>query len=516
MGHLQTPGRSAVKASHRWMSRTALTAIGVSIALMAAVGILGPSAVVVTFPAAPPLPPWYFHTHPSASVVAAVLWLAILLGVGGLGLGLAAVRRGWRPYPQRLIIGSVLAVMALLAIPPTGSADMLLYVVSGRIAVLGHSPYVMTPGQLKSLGDPVGAVAGDIHPKDPTRYGPAAIAPEAMASELAGTSVARTIFWLKFWNGLAYLALVFLLDRAVRSDPARRLRAHLMWSLNPLMLWEVIAGGHNDVLCAALGTCALLALRGAGSLRALAAGVMLGLATAVKAPFALFGGGLVWASRRSPPVLGMLALGAGAVLVPSYLLAGRDAISATMGTAPVGYTPWFAFARLFGLSDASFDTVGLLGFAVLAVLLLWRLPAGPLDLPAVRVALALTLAWLITSPQQRPWYFAMVFPLLALVPASRLDWIVIIDAAVEAGAELPRLFRTSGLSPAWLGSLARIGYAGMAPVVLAACCAVVLWLCVTDSWRPLDSVSGMPERFSPRVTQGLHRRSRAGTRRMIS
>jgi hypothetical protein len=150
------------------------------------------------------------------------------------------------------------------------------------------------------------------------------------------------------------------------------------------------------------------------------------------------------------------------------------------------------------------------------MVLLWRLPAGPLDFPAVRVALALTLAWLITSPQQHPWYFAMVFPLLAVVPASRLDWIVIIDAAVEAGAGLPRLFRTSGLSPAWLGSLARIGYSGMAPVVLAVCCAVTLWLCLTNSWRPLDSVSGMPEPFSPRVARRLHRRSRAGTRRMIS
>ena len=158
----------------------------------------------------------------------------------------------------------------------------------------------------------------------------------------------------------------------------------------------------------------------------------------------------------------------------------------------------------------------MLGFAVLAMVLLWRLPAGLPDFPAVRVALALTLAWLITSPQQRPWYFAMVFPLLAVFPASRLDWIVIIDAAVEAGAELPRLFRTSRLSPAWLGSLARNGYAGMAPVVLDVCCAVMLWLCVTDRWRPLESQSGMHEPFSPGVAQGLHRRSRAGTRRTIS
>ena len=119
--------------------------------------------------------------------------------------------------------------------------------------MLGHSPYVMTPGQLKSSGDPIGAVAGYDHSNDPTRYGPAATVLETATSELAGTSVARTIFWLKLWNGLAYLTLVLILDGLVRSNAAQRVRAHLIWSLNPLILWEVMAGGHNDVLGAVLG-----------------------------------------------------------------------------------------------------------------------------------------------------------------------------------------------------------------------------------------------------------------------
>jgi hypothetical protein len=488
MSHVRVPKGSAVKASHRWMSRTALTAVGMSIALMATVGIQGPSAVVVTFPAAPPLPPWYFHMHPSATEVSAVLWLAVLLGAGGLGLGLTAVRIGWRPHPRRLIIGSVLALMILLVIPPTGSADMMLYVVSGRITVLGHSPYIMTPQQLKSSGDPVGAIAVDSYPNDPTRYGPLATGLEAAASELAGTSVARAVFWLKVWNGLSYLVLVFLLDRVTRSDAAQRARVHLMWSLNPFMLWEVIAGGHNDVLAAALGVCALLALRGTGSLRAALAGTMLGFAAATKAQFVLFGTGLAWASRRSPQALGMLILGAGAVLVPSYLLVGRGAVSAAIGVAgdaPVGYTPWFAFARLAGLADTRIDALGLLGFAILVVVLLWRLPAGSPDFPAVRVALAFSLAWLIASPQERAWYFAMVFPLLAVIPASRLDWIVIVDGAAGAGAELPRLFGASRVSPAWAGSLVKVCYDGMVPVVLAVCCGALLWLCATNGWKPV-------------------------------
>jgi hypothetical protein len=50
-----------------------------------------------------------------------------------------------------------------------------------------------------------------------------------------------------------------LLD-PLRADPGRRLRAHLLWTLNPLLLWDVVAAGHLDVLAAAAGLLGLLAL----------------------------------------------------------------------------------------------------------------------------------------------------------------------------------------------------------------------------------------------------------------
>src|SRR6202044_3744368 len=119
------------------------------------------------------------------------------------------------------------------------------------------------------------------------------------ASDLAGASAARTIFWLKAWNAVAYLMLVLALDRLLHLDAARRVRAHLLWSLNPLMLWAVMAGGHVDGLAVGVGAAALFAMRRVDSRRALLAGVLLGLAAAIKAPFALFGAGLAWAARQS-------------------------------------------------------------------------------------------------------------------------------------------------------------------------------------------------------------------------
>ena len=43
-----------------------------------------------------------------------------------------------------------------------------------------------------------------------------------------------------------------------RADRASRVRAHLLWTVNPLMIWSLIAAGHLDVLAAAVGVAGLL------------------------------------------------------------------------------------------------------------------------------------------------------------------------------------------------------------------------------------------------------------------
>lgn len=84
-----------------------------------------------------------------------------------------------------------------------------------------------------------------------------------------------------------------MLDRLVRSDGARRVRVHLLWSLNPLMLFFLMADGHNDALAAALGALALLTFRSMNPRRAWLAGALLICAMAVKVSHALYGLSLV-------------------------------------------------------------------------------------------------------------------------------------------------------------------------------------------------------------------------------
>ena len=85
---------------------------------------------------------------------------------GGLALALLAARRGWRPAARRMIFGSVVAVIALMLIPPVDNGDPLYYAAYGRLAVLGHSPYVPKPLQWIPAADPV-RLAVPIREDDP-------------------------------------------------------------------------------------------------------------------------------------------------------------------------------------------------------------------------------------------------------------------------------------------------------------------------------------------------------------
>jgi hypothetical protein len=365
--------------SVRWLARAAVAALCASIVAIMAVGLLGPSAAVVRFPSAAPWPPYFWHAGPSDVVISLIIWAAVLLGGSGVVAGLLATRRGWRPRPRRLLIGSAVAVIAMLLMPPIGSTDVLDYAAYGRIAALGHSPYVMTPAQLRSSGDPVGLAAPHTWQHNP--YGPIATVTERAASQLAGDSAARTVFWIKIWNALAYLSVALALDRLLRSDAALRVRAHLLWSVNPLMLFAVIEAGHVDGLGVGAGLAGLLAMRRVDAVHGLLAGALVGVAVAVKAPFALFGGGLCWAARRSPLTLAALALGAAAVLVPSYLLAGPGAVSAVTNAAHGAvdlYQPWQLLSRMLHWHPVSprTDAVALVASLLLGVVLLWRFRAA--------------------------------------------------------------------------------------------------------------------------------------------
>jgi hypothetical protein len=459
--------------------------IGGAILIMVGASFIRQDWMYPTLPVPRVGPPFELHQDIPGRPVVAALWVAALLAVVGLIAGLVAVRRGGRVPMRVVLIGAALAVLALMVLPPAGSTDALDYAAYGRLAVLGHNPYVVTPVYLR-ITDPV---FGNSVPASwqgaPSVYGPAATAEQYLAARLGGASIARIVFWLKLWNALAFGAVAFVLDRVLRRNPAARLRGHLLWTVNPLLLWDLIAAGHVDVVAAAAGFIGLLAVgrQPAGVQprlwRAAAAGALIGLAADIKIDFILFGFGLAWALRRSIPALLVAAAGGLAVLVPTYAWLGMPAFRALF--ARRNQTSEDSFYLFAHLTNWKYLVVlALVLFIGMAVLLLRRMPPGDPLRPAIRPALAISLAWLVIWPYQLPWYDAMIICVVALYPASRLDWLVLFRLGAATLANMPG--NPFGVSGGKLRAFDVFLVHGLTPTVLLACAIAIVWFAISGRW----------------------------------
>ncbi len=477
----QPPARPPV----RLLGWVAGGGIGGAILIMIGASFIRQDWMYPTVPVPSVGPPFELHVHISGRPVVAALWAAALLALVGVIAGLVAVRRGGRVPMRVVLIGAALAVLALMLLPPAGSTDALDYAAYGRLAVLGHNPYAATPVYLR-ITDPVfGHSVPASWQGAPSVYGPAATAEQYLAAKLGGDSIARIVFWLKMWNALAYGVVAFVLDRVLRRDAAARLRGHLLWTVNPLLLWDLIAAGHVDVVAAAAGLIGLLAVgrQTAGVQprlwRAATAGALIGLATDIKIDFALFGIGLAWALRRSVPALLVAAAGAIAVLVPTYAWLGLPAFRALF--ARRNQTSEDSFYLFTHLTTSKYLVVlAIVLFACLAVLLLRRMPPGDPLRPAIRPAVAIALAWLVIWPYQLPWYDGLIFCVIALYPASRLDWIVLARLCAATLANMPG--NPFGVSGGKLRAFDVFLVHGLTPTVLLVCALALVWLCVSGRW----------------------------------
>jgi hypothetical protein len=462
--------------------RPALAALAVSAAALLVTAVLGPSAAVEPLPGHPP---FGWHAHPPAGAVTALLALAVVAGSYGVGGCLSALRRGWAPDARRLLLGGAVAAVAFGVLAPIGSSDPGSYAAYGRLAATGHDPYVTPPSALTgSYRD----IAEDPWRTTTSVYGPVATAEQRFFAQISGNdpdAPAHTVFLLDLTNSVAFVASALLLHRLSAGQAGRR-RAAVLFSANPLVLFEGVAGAHIDVLLTFLlvGAVAMLASRRRPQwLLAFAAGVLGGAAAGVKASAALAGAGFAWATGRerhgSTPRLVALALGAAAVLVPGYLLAGGHAFDQLRHASSfVSFAdPWrivtHPLEALLGhdTARAVIRAAAWVAFAVFVVLLNRGLPgrrqagqwAGEHGVGAARAALVMMLAWLLTAPYVLPWYAIAPFALLALVPASGFDRLLIFWTAVLGLAYLPG--RQIGL-PDWLHGTVDVWKSGIAPVLL--------------------------------------------------
>lgn len=504
-------------AAVRPLTWAAAACIGLSLAIMLVVSFNGPSVTTSPYIGHDGVfPPWWHSLHLRSSVTLLSLWVAAALGTAGVIGGLVAIARGARPSAKIMVIIALLLTAAFTVLPAAGSTDAVSYAIDGAMAAAGHSPYVMTPASYIKIGGTIAKYGSPTWQTALSDYGPLATWSEWLAVKLSAGSVAPLHLgkgsiapitaWLKLWTGLSFAAVVLLLDWLLRGDSALRRRAHLLWSLNPLILWETVASGHIDGLAIAFGLAGigLLWTRRPGTSeetaltvgRAALAGLLIGAAIAVKIPFAVYGLAAAWMLRRDLKNLAAAVAGALVALIPSYAIAGKAAI--TVLFARGNQVTWdnlyqFAWRRPFDINPmnapADLTDVAAVLMLGLAVLLLWKLPRATPQWPAVPVALSLSLAWIFLWPFQRPWYDVMIIGLLALYPASRVDWIVLVRlgfgavtymAAITLSVhqELGRLQYFEG---DWITSTVRL----LSVVAL-------VWLCITGRWAYRSGTTDTP------------------------
>lgn len=428
--------------------------------------------------------------HGSALVWAGVI--AVLLATGGF---LLMLREAWRGAVsvRTVVILAVAANAIVLTLPLLFSRDVYSYIAYGNIAGLHHAnPYVQTPADF-----PLDAVAALVGPKwfsTPAVYGPlftgyASIVVRTVHALSAQVEVFR---WAAAVAALGTVAVIATTVR--RAWPTRTAFAVAAFGLNPVVLFQTVASGHNDLMVA-------LALAGAFALvrarRDLLAVAVLALGTLVKAttalPLLLL---LVWCVARAPAgrrlrtllTRGGLAAAIGVVFaVPFFQL--HDP---TLGMFELaGHEGWLAPSRFFrrlldGLSGDTLGVVARLGFAALlvsAVVLLCRIVWRQASRADAREdpVLELGAAWawsllllMMLGPVLLPWYVVWALPLVWLLPGVPRS----VFLAASVALALSQWTAEPGRFPAAYDLNVLVGHFVITPVVIG----LLAWLLI-DGWR---------------------------------
>jgi hypothetical protein len=479
-----------------------------TLAIAGFVVAVGATALVASVPGSPLHP----VLPPGVEPGGPMRWLADVLGVGGLhGSALvtasvaavltsavafaAVVREAWRGKisMRTAVILAVGAHAIVITLPLLVSRDVYSYIAYGNIAGLHHAnPYLQTP--VAFPGDAVSSLVGPKWFSTPAVYGPlftgfASVVVRLVDSLYAQVEVFR---WTALLASLGTVALIATTAR--RVWPSRAAFAVAAFGMNPVVLLQSVASGHNDLLVA-------LAVAGAFALvlarHELLAVVALTLGTLVKVvaglPLLLL---VVWCVARAPAgrrvrkVVTSAGPAAAIWLVSAAPFLNRHDPSLGMFEL-AGHEGWLAPSRFFRrfLDAVSGGTLGVVARIVLASLLfvvvlalvraVWRSAQRTRDDHAAVLALGASWGWslvllMLLGPILLPWYVAWALPLVWLVP--RVPRLVLLGTSVALGVS-QWTAEPAGFKGAYDASVL-IGHYVITPVVIA----LLGWL-LLDGWR---------------------------------
>jgi len=435
------PVERFMSAFIRKLSWSRLSEPGVAMSV-AGVGLLLGMIVGATATNAETLP--YIHlplSHlpalTSDFVARALLYSGDVLSCLGLAGMLWAHSQGWRPNPRHLFYASAIIVTIMVNLTPVGSSDTASYAAYGRIASMGGNPYTVHPVHWLGGGSPYVELIGRLWRRQVSVYGPLATVVQSFAGSIGGHQAWVTVWVLMILNGAVFLGVGWLLLKT-SDDPVR---ATLFWTANPVLIQQLVGGGHLDTLVAAAAIGAIqVARKVAGSWGDVLAGVLIGIGCAVKISAVLIGVGLalplLWRREfaRTARMTGA-AVATLVLLYSPYLLqppwtASLNPLFRGSKWVTLPSPTWILYEigkhhHLQATMAGVISVVWITAMIVVAWLVYHRISA---DQPReVVVPFALTYAWLVTAPWVFAWYTAVAWVLLTQVPRNRMTrWLAIV------------------------------------------------------------------------------------------
>lgn len=420
--------------------KVAITVSGVGLLLGMLVGATAPNTE--TLPIRLPLS-YLLPSLGNHYIIATVmLYTGDILACLGLAGMLWAHSQGWRPDPRHLLLVSAAIVAVMVSLTPVGSSDTASYAAYGRIASQGGNPYTTNP---LAWGDHTYSYpVGTIWKKVPSVYGPVATVIQAFAARIGGPSAATTIWILMILNGIVFIGIGVLLLKT-SDDPVR---ATLFWAANPVLIQQLVSGGHLDTFVAAAAICSIqVARRVSGKWGDILIGVLIGLACGVKINAVLIGLGLAWPLLRRHEWMRTtrIAVTSLVTIVGEYSYYGLSWLKPLLNADKLIAlpSPWRLFQivlEALGVNQATTSTIISFLWPIAMVVAAWfiyrRISS---DQPREVVApFALTFAWILVAPWVLPWYTAIAWVALTQVPRNRITrWLATVTVVLA-------LWRSSG------------------------------------------------------------------------
>ena len=418
---------------------------------------------------------------------------AITIAVGLVAMGavigawLLAGRRAAHLTPRRLFVVAAAWAAPLLAARPLFSGDVWSYLAQGATAARGLDPYRLGPASALGTDSVFTAQVSHYWADTPAPYGPAWMLLSRAVALLTGEHLTAGVLAYRLIALAGVVLIAWSLPRlAVRAGAAPGV-AIWLGLLNPLVLWHLVAGVHNDALMLGLMLAGLeLALAGVDRLGAgggrtgvpatlVAGAVLLTLAANIK----FVAGAAFWVvlvamvhrlGRQTRPSAALIA---GA-------LAGTAALSAVVGfgwvTGPLGSLSvysWMAPTTATGLligavagagtAPAAVSVANAIGMLVcvpvvaLLMVAVWRRRLEPLR----GLGLIFTAALLCGAVVQ-PWYVLWaVLPLAVAARTRRQQLTIAGTSAIVAVTVPPMIGDVTAMVAGYLTAVLLLGAAAL-------------------------------------------------------